>query len=111
MIEQKLREFLETKLEYPVTFEVQKRPPAKYYILEKTGGSLEDYISDSVFTLQSYADSLVDAMEMNSAAKAAMLSAMELDIICKVSLNSDYNFTDTDQKKYRYQAVFDVKHY
>ncbi len=111
MIERKLREFLETKLEYPVTFEVQKRPPEKYYVLEKTGGSLEDHISGSVFALQSYANSLVDAMEMNEAAKTAMLSAMELDVVCNVSLNSDYNFTDTDQKKYRYQAVFDVRHY
>ena len=28
--------------------------------------------------------------------------------IFKSSLNSDYNFTDTSTKKYRYQAVYDI---
>ena len=111
MIERKLREYLETKLEYPVTFEVQKNPPARYYILEKTGSALENYIYSSTFALQSYSDRMTDSMEMNEAAKAAMLSAMEMDAVCSVTLNSDYNYTDTTTKKYRYQAVFDVVHY
>ena len=31
--------------------------------------------------------------------------------IAKVDLNTDYNFTDTTTKQYRYQAVFDIVHY
>lgn len=111
MIERKLREFLETKLEYPVTFEIQKRPPEKYYILEKTGSSLENFVYHSTFAVQSYSDKMSDSMEMNEAAKDAMFLAMELDDISNVTLNSDYNYTDTTTKKYRYQAVFDVVHY
>ena len=34
-----------------------------------------------------------------------------LDEVSKVSLNSDYNFTDAATKRYRYQAVFDIIHY
>ena len=29
----------------------------------------------------------------------------------KYNLNSDYNFTDTETKEYRYQAVFDINYY
>ena len=31
--------------------------------------------------------------------------------IAACRLNSDYNFTDTAKKKYRYQAVFDLVYY
>ena len=42
----------------------------------------------------------------------AMLDELiELGIIASVRLNSDYNYTDTTTKQYRYQAVFDIVHY
>ena len=40
-----------------------------------------------------------------------MLEAAALPEIGAVHLNSDYNFTDTAAKRYRYQAVFDVTYY
>lgn len=110
-IERIIRNFLSEQLEYPVTFEVQKNPPEKYYIVEKTGGGGRDYVQNSTFAIQSYADKFADAMLMNEALKAAMPYAIELDEICNVELNSDYNYTDTSQKKYRYQAVYDITHY
>ena len=36
---------------------------------------------------------------------------MQLNDVIKVSLNSDYNFTDITTKRYRYQAVFDISYY
>ena len=38
-------------------------------------------------------------------------NAIALEQIVSVSLNSDYNYTDTTTKEYRYQAVFDIVHY
>ena len=43
--------------------------------------------------------------------KAAMEKIIELDDISKCELNSDYNYTDTNRKKYRYQAVFDIVYF
>ena len=40
-----------------------------------------------------------------------MEEAVSLDDISKVSLNSDYNFTDPDTKRYRYQAIFNIWYY
>ena len=35
----------------------------------------------------------------------------EVASISAVRFDSDYNFTDTDTKHYRYQAVFEITHY
>ena len=49
---------------------------------------------------------------MNEEIKAEMLDGLiTLGDIARVELNSDYNFTDTATKTYRYQAVFDITHY
>ena len=51
------------------------------------------------------------AAELNVKVKSAVKGLIELDSICGVHLNSDYNFTDTKQNNYRYQAVFDINYF
>ena len=41
----------------------------------------------------------------------AMLALPELDRVAACRLERDYNFTDTETNKYRYQAVFAVTYY
>ena len=36
---------------------------------------------------------------------------IELDCITSCELNTDYDFTNTNKKKYRYQAVYDLVFY
>ena len=55
--------------------------------------------------------SLFGAASLNERVKKVMENIIELDDICSCNLNSDYNYTDTGRKKYRYQAVFDITHY
>ena len=59
-------------------------------------------------SVQSYADSLFRAAEINRAVEKAMKNLTDLESVSKCKLNSSYNYTDTDSKKYRYQAVFDI---
>ena len=54
---------------------------------------------------------MYDAMSLNKSVKDAMFSAVTLDEITRVELNSDYNYTDQATKQSRYQAVFDITHY
>ena len=65
----------------------------------------------AMIAVKSYAESIYEAARLNEEVKTAMLNMADLNDICKVSLNSDYNYTDTEQKKYRYQAVFDIIYY
>ena len=82
--------------------------PAEYVLIEKTGGSSDDKINGAVIALQSYADSLHRAAEINESVKDAMEGIVSLPSVFGCRLNSDYNFTDTAEKKYRYQAVFEL---
>lgn len=52
--------------------------------------------------------SLLRAAEINEAAKAAMDTLPERPEVFRSALNSDYNYTDTETKTYRYQAVYDI---
>lgn len=92
--------------------EIPKTRPSKFFVIEKTGSSQDNHINSSTFAIQSYAPSMYEAATMNEEIKALMLDGLiTLGEIAKVSLNSDYNFTDTETKTYRYQAVFDIVHY
>jgi hypothetical protein len=91
--------------------EMPEDPTGQFVIIDKTGSSVTNRITKANFAIQSYADSLYDAAALNEQVKAAMDSMLEMDTISKVELNSDYNFTDTDLKAYRYQAVFVLTYY
>lgn len=113
IIEETVRNFLNEKLECPVWLEIPKSitPPDQYVLVSKTGSDRRNHIKYAVIALQSYADNLVDAMDLNEAVKSSMDDLIMLDSVSRSALNSDYNFTDTQTKKYRYQAVYDITHY
>lgn len=92
--------------------EMPKNVPNELYLIEKTGGNEENKIKSANIVIQSYADTLYNAIVLNETLKDAMLNGLiTLDSISAVKLNSDYNYTDTTTKRYRYQAVFVVTYY
>ena len=113
MIEKTVRDYLDNKLTQPVWMELPKLGtiPDEYVIIEKTGSNRNNHLMSSTFAIQSYAKSLYEAALLNEEVKEAMDSLIELDDVTRASLNSDYNFTDTSKKQYRYQAVYDISHY
>ncbi len=108
MIETTVRDYLKSKLDVPVYLEIPTDAPARYVTLEKTGSGRENFINSATFAVQSRADSMYEAAELNEEVKATMDSLIELDNISRSALNSDYNFTDVTTGKYRYQAVYDL---
>lgn len=111
MIEQTVLDFLKNTLEVPVFPEEPETPQKEYVLIEKTGSGSENYINRATFAIQSFSVSMYQAAALNEKVKKAMEKIADLDEICKCSLNSDYDYTDTTRKKYRYQAVFDLVHY
>ena len=111
MIEVTLLNHLNTKLNVDVALEKPAPLPTEYVLFEKTGSNRSNHLVSSTFAFQSYSTSLYSASQLNELTKQAVDSLIELDEIASVRLNSDYNFTDTTTKQYRYQAVFDIKHY
>lgn len=111
MIEQIVQYYLIAKLDVPVNLELPADPPDRFVVLEKTGSGRENGICRAMIIVQSYGASLLAAAELNEQVKTVMDDLPELDEVCRCALNSDYNYTDPSQKRYRYQAVFDVTHY
>ena len=93
-----------------------ENPQYEYILLEKTGSDTNNKITTSTIAIQSISNSLeggsmLQAITLNDEVKDAILGAdddyglIDLNEIIKVELNSDYNFTDTETKEYRYQAI------
>ena len=95
----------------PVCGEVPEKPPATYIIVEKTGAGEKDKINSAAVIVQSYAATMQKAAELNEAVKKWMKLLSLRPEVSACKLDSDYNYTDTTKKEYRYQAVFDVTYF
>ncbi len=111
MIEVIILNHLKFKLSIPIHLEKPETAPPEYVLFEKIGSDRSNHLLASTFAFQSYSDTMYGAAALNEEVKKAVDSLIELNEIASVKLNTDYNFTDTTTKKYRYQAVYDIKHY
>lgn len=114
MIEKIVYDFLSTNMNVPVFLETPINAPKTYVLITKTGSGESDKIRNATFIAQSYATSLYDAALLNEDVKTQMCGNDTVpglngsNLVYGVSLNSDYDYTDTETKRYRYQAVFDL---
>ena len=111
MIEEIVRNYLNSRLSVKAYLEEEPDMPEEYILIEKTGGGETNFVKNATLAIQSFSVSLYGSAKLNEQVKKVMMDSIELDEICKCGLNSDYNYTDTSRKKYRYQAVFDMVHY
>lgn len=111
MIEKKVMDYLAERLDVPVYMEMPEKQPESFVLVEKTGSSRTNWIDSATIALDSYAGSMADAAALNEAVKAQMDRMAEQPDISRSELNSDYNYTDTSVKQYRYQAVYDLVYF
>lgn len=112
MIEIIAYNFLKGKLGNNVYTELPKEDvPEEYVIFERTAGGEVEHIKNATLAVQSVSTSLLKAVELNERVKDAMATFAELDSVSACTLNSDYNYSDTTTKRYRYQAVFNIIYY
>lgn len=108
MIELIIKDHLEKILNVRVFLEHEENMPDSFVIFEKTSGGYKNRINRATFAFQSYGKSMYEAARLNEELKAAFFKLEGNYNVGGVRLNSDYNFTDTTTKRYRYQAVFDI---
>lgn len=82
-----------------------------YYVIQKTAGSAPQYLRRATVAVQSYGETMLGAAQANAVMIPVVLGMAEHSAVSRVELNSDYNFTDTEKKRPRYQAVFDFTYY
>ena len=111
MIIKDILDYIGDELTEPCYCEEPDAPPASYVLLDQKGQSKTEHIKYTRLAFNSIAPSMYEAAELAEKVIVAVESAIELDNICKIELNSNYNFTDTSSKRYRYQTLFDITHY
>lgn len=111
MIEKIVYDYLNTAIDVPVFMEIPENEPIEFVVIEKTGSSRANLMDKATLAVQSYSNSLYNAAVLNELVKSKMFDSVSVDQITSCKLNSDYNTTDTQFKRYRYQAVFDIAYY
>ena len=112
MIEKIVLDYLNKELEVPAYMEEPEDLQAEQYVLiEKTGSSQANHLYTATLAIQSYAGTLYTAAPLNDQVNTAMDGITREKEVTRSELNSDYNYTDTARKQYRYQAVYDLTHY
>ncbi len=106
----KLIEYLTDHLNVFVGMEAPEQTTG-YVLIDQTGSDTRNHITTTTIAIQSYGATLYDAMYLNESLKAVMNGFVALDEIASVQLNTDYNFTNTETKQYRWQAVYQITHY
>lgn len=111
MIELNVLNFATKKLPVPVYMEFPSDPPERFVVLKKTDSSRDNLIDMSMFVADSYAETLLEAAKLNEQVKSALDSLVELDEVSRSARGGDYPFFDTNNHRYRYQAVQNITHY
>ena len=110
MIAKDLLDFLSDKLSVGVYMEAPEEL-TDYVLLDQTGTSRQNHIITTTIAIQSYGPSLYKAMLLNEDVKAAMDEFLGEPNVTRVELTTDYNYTNTATKQYRWQAVYNITHY
>lgn len=108
IIEVYLIEYLSKELGVDVYGQEEDAEDGSYVVIEKLGSYVEDFTRHATIALKSYGTTLLDSAKLNERVKNAMDDIIKKPEIACSKLSSDYNYTDTTTKKYRYQAVYDL---
>lgn len=109
IIEKIIMDYLKKELNVPCYLE--EKPIVQYVLITKISSSRKNYIDRAMFSIKSYDSSKYKASVLNEKVKQAMDNMIKLDIVSSSKLNSDYESTDIERKKYRYTALYDVVFY
>lgn len=110
MIAKTLLDYLDEHLLVPAYMEAHSEL-TDYVLIDQTGSSRENHIVTTTLAIQSYGQTLYQAMLLNESVKQAMEDFTQLPEVTRVELQTDYNFTNTTTKQYRWQAVYLITHY
>ena len=108
IIEVYLIEYLTEELGVNVYGQEEDAEEGTYVVIEKLGSYVENFARHATIALKSYGTTLLESAELNERVKNAMDDVIKKPEISCSKLNTDYNYTDTTTKKYRYQAVYDL---
>lgn len=111
MIEKIIRDYLLSVLTVPVYTDVPANPPESYCVIERTGGGNREHIRDAQIVVDSYGSTRWNAASLHEEVLKKLPDIATGDVVSSCEVNSEYDNTDTETKRYRYGAYFNVVYY
>lgn len=106
-IETKIIDYLKKK-GFQVYANVPSSRPTSFVTVERTGGSHDSVVIDRpTVAIQAWSDKRLSASELAYSVRDALNGMVSEVNICKVSINSIYNFPDPASGVSRYQMIID----
>lgn len=106
-IETKIIDYLKKK-GFQVYANVPSNRPTSFVTVERTGGSHDSVVIDRpTVAIQAWSDKRLSASELAYSIRDALIGMVSEVNICKVSINSIYNFPDPVSGVSRYQMIID----
>lgn len=111
MIEKIIRDYLLNVLNVPVYVDVPADPGDSYVVIDRTGGGKAEHIRNATVAVQSYGDRKTTAAALHEQVLALLPAIATGEKVSACDVNAEYDYTDEQTKRYRYQAVFDIVYY
>ena len=106
-IETKIIDYLKEK-GFQAYANVPSSRPASFVTVERTGGSHDSVVIDRpTVAIQAWSDKRLSASELAYSVRDTLIGMVSEVNICKVSINSIYNYPDSESGSNRYQLVVD----
>lgn len=111
LIEEFVVKYLEDELSVPVSGSEPTPMPQRFVTVERTGSSCRNKLRSAAIAVQAWAESLDEAANLCAVVVTTMEAIVSEPEISRCVLSANYNFTDEETNRYRYQADFDLVHY
>lgn len=111
MIELVVFNFLKNKIGVPCYMEVPVKKANEFLLIEKVGGHWDNHLGTSTFAIETVSTSLFKTCELKEKLRSKLPHILELDKIAGFDIVNRANNTDSDDKKYSYLTVIEIKHY
>lgn len=111
MIETIVFDFMKSSLSVPVFMEYPTEQHTRFVVLRKADSSRDNMVDTAMFVADSYAETVYETAKLNEQVVSAFDSLTDLESVSSSKRGGDYNAPDTQNKRYRYQAVCNVTYY
>lgn len=112
MIEKLLIAYLNNEMDVPVYAEKPiKDIPSQYIVLRLIDSGIVNKINAATVSFESYAESLLQAAELNDKLQEKLFDAITLDEISSSTLGGSSRNIDIQTKAYCYESIFNFYYY
>ena len=111
MIEVLIKNYLKTKLNIPVGFEIPKTKPQTYVIIQKLDGSRQNMIDYVTLEFIAISKKYLDAATTCKQVKKAMFDAISQDYIAGVKLGGESQGVRDSTTEYESSCIFNITYY